>query len=85
MEFVIKSAKELADNLDRSRYGTIIGLLEDALVRLYAGDGEAAVWRVADAGLLLRRKIELHGDTGCLTPSGRGAELPVGPKPVVVK
>jgi hypothetical protein len=85
MEFIFQTAKELAETTYLSRYGEIIELMDDAVLRLRAGESEAAVWRVADAGLLLRRKIELYGNPMCLIPTGRGAELPRGNKLTVVK
>ncbi len=54
-------------------------LLRQALERIESGEHEAAAWRLADAGLMLRKVLTAKeaGDLiGYDVPTGRGAFLP---------
>jgi len=82
MELKLISAAELM-NMKFNRRETIAAELESAarILRENArGERDGSVaWRVADAGLMLRRLIEANGDTdvqGVDVPTGMGAMLP---------
>jgi hypothetical protein len=54
-------------------------LLKEALSRMQEGSPQNAAWRIADAGLLLRRSLEDSGHENLIgldRPTGRGAVLP---------
>lgn len=54
----------------------IAGLLRDAAAALDCGNSESAAWRLADACLLLRRRLKRsQGVAGFDEPTGRGALL----------
>lgn len=73
----------LNDALDRHRraQSALPGKAAD-LARLADDAALSAAWRLADAGLMLRRHLEAKGlqATGLTEPTGRGATLP-GQKP----
>jgi len=88
MEFKVISAAEFLE-MKFTQREYIAAELEDAANILKmnprGGRDDSASWRIADAGLMLRRLIEQSGDKdvqGVDVPTGMGAMLPTCVKDV---